>query len=341
MNKIARLFRDTGPLRFLLPVGIVLIIFGIFMLKLTPQKYEQTTGTITAVTETLDTTDDVTRTVYDVEFDYTVDGKVYHSSFSGLSDRPAEGDRITVYYDPADPSRISNTKSTGLIGIILIIIGVICIAGGIFSAVKLFGKSRRLDEQIRQASGGSEPPRIAPPPKEQQKEYYISFDGHSLKPGYVMEDGERNVVYEAAMTKNALVGSRLFTFTNHVTGESAEHEVGHTVTSSFDNEVFSTSSWFKFDGKNVWDVIHEQGVRINTDVASKFPNLTYVISKNGRYFATAQTSGRFVHEEDAAEHKLNIPVGKYFYRVWTNESDLDLIMLTVFAISETEQTFVE
>lgn len=52
-------------------------------------------------------------------------------------------------------------------------------------------------------------------------------------------------------------------------------------------------------------------------------------------------NGGYEYEEDAAEHKLIIPVGRYYYRVWTNETDLADLFLTVFAISETEQTVVE
>ena len=84
-----------------------------------------------------------------------------------------------------------------------------------------------------------------------------------------------------------------------------------------------------------------RGIRIQTNMTSKFPNMVYTIGRNGQFMATVETCGKYVHEEDAAEHKLNIPVGRYYYRVWTNETDLEDLFLTVFAISETEQTVVE
>ena len=91
----------------------------------------------------------------------------------------------------------------------------------------------------------------------------------------------------------------------------------------------------------MWDVLHEQGVRIDTDIASKFPKMIYTMSQNGRFFATIETSSMYIHEEDEAQHKIRIPYGKWYYRCWTNEQNLDLLFLTVFAISETEQTVVE
>ena len=145
----------------------------------------------------------------------------------------------------------------------------------------------------------------------------------------------------AGSTLATMAQKRLFVFTDRRNGTAEEHEVGHTTTQTFNDEFFSAKSSFKFDGKKIWDVLHERGIRIATDLRSKFPNMTYTVSKDGRFFATVETSGKYVHEEDAAEHTLNIPVGRYYYRCWTNESDIALLFLTVFAISETEQAVVE
>lgn len=82
-------------------------------------------------------------------------------------------------------------------------------------------------------------------------------------------------------------------------------------------------------------------MRVVTDLRSKFPKTVYTVSVNGRFLATVETSGRYVHEEDEAQHKVNIPVGRYYYRCWTDAEDLELLFLTVFAISETEQPVVE
>ena len=336
-NKLARLMRNTGPARFLIPAGIILIIFGIILLGFKTDNYVETEGTVTKVEQYLDHNGEETQTVYDVDFEYTVDGNQYTGSFNGIGKSYDVGDKIKVFYDPENPQNTTNSK-TGIIPPIAIGLGALALVGGILSAVKAFKKSKELDEQIK-AAGGSLT--IEPLPKSQLTEYYVSYDGQMLRPGYIVEDKARNVVYEAKMEKNALVGARQFTFTDNKTGRSVDHEVGHTLTQSFNDELFSAKSTFKFDGEKIWDVLHSRGIRIQTNLISKFPNMVYTIGRNGQFMATVETCGKYVHEEDAAEHKLNIPLGKYYYRVWTNETDLADLFLTVFAISETEQTVVE
>lgn len=337
-NKLARFFRNTGAMRFFVPIGLILIIFGVIMLANAPKEYGEALGTVTDVRQYVD---DEGATLNDVDFEFTVDGVKYTNSYSGLSEAPAVGESIKVYYDVNDPNKVANTKSSGIIAPIMIGAGALAIVLSVVAGIKAFRKDRELDEQVKSASGGGKMPEVTPLPKEQLTEYYVSFDGNTLKPGYVLEDANRSVLYEAKMTKNALVGARVFTFTNHLTGASEEHEVGHTATTSYNDEFFSMKSWFKFDGKNIWDLLHERGLRIGTDMHSKFPKLVYTVSKDGRFAATVETSGKYVHEEDEAQHKLNVPIGKYYYRVWTNEKELDNLFLTVFAISETEQAIVE
>ncbi len=337
-NKVARIMRNTGPARFLIPVGLILIIFGIILLCFKSNNYVETVGKVTDVRQYIDNTGENEQTLYDVSFEYTVDGKQYSGNFDGLGSAGKVGDEIKVFYDPDNPERTTNTKAGNIIAPIAIVLGAAAIAGGVFTAVKAFRKDKELDEQIKAAGGSLH---VEPLPKDQLTEYYVSYDGQVLRPGYIVEDGARNVVYEGKMEKNALVGSRRFVFTDHRNGTTEEHEVGHTLTQSFNDELFSAKSSFKFDGKNIWDVLHERGIRIATDIRSKFPNMTYTVSKDGRFLATVETSGQYVHEEDAAKHTLNIPVGRYYYRCWTNESDIALLFLTVFAISETEQAIVE
>ncbi|MBO4356276.1 MAG: DUF3592 domain-containing protein [Clostridia bacterium] len=338
MNKLARFLRNTGPARFFLPLGVFLIVFGIIMLVTSPKEYSETTGIIKEIKEDVEDGS----TVYDVYFEYTVDGISYPNCFENLGKGYSVGDEIKVYYDPANPEKVSNTKATGIIAPIMIVASGIALAYAIYATVKAFRKSKALDDQIKEATGSDTLREVVPLPKEELTEYYVMFDGKSLKPGYLVEDRSRALVYEAPMTKNSLVGNRIFTFTNHVTGRTQEHEVGHTVKQEYSGEMFTESSYFKFDGKNIWDCIHEKGIRVSTDLFAKLPKVGYTVSLNGQFFATIETSSKYVHEEDEKEHTVAVPVGKYYYRCWTSEPEqLDLLFLTVFAISETDQTIVE
>ena len=339
-NKLARIMKATGPMRFFLPIGIILIVFGIIMMSMTPKSYAMTEGTVTGAKPYSDTdSDGHPQDYFEAEFSYTVDGKEYHNSFSGYTEEPKIGEKLDVYYDPANPEFVSNTKSTGTIAIVMIGLGALAVVASILFTVKAFRKYKAMDEQIKAAVGSDKIPVVTPLPKEQLTEYYVSYDGRTMTPGYIVEDRARNQVYTATMTKQ--IPSRQFTFTDLRLGRSAEHKVGHVVTQQFDNEVFSTSSWFKFDGENIWDLLHEKGVRIETDLVSIFPRKRYTVTRNGRFYATVESSSKYVHEEDEAQHKLKIPYDKFYYRFWTNEADLELLFLTVFAISETEAAVVE
>ena len=333
-NKFARFMRNTGPARFFVPLGIILIVVGIFLMTHNTDSYLETVGKVTEVREDIGTENNK---VYDIIFTYTVSGKEYSGTFEDMSDECTVGDEISVFYDPENPDEITNGRLGGMVAPIVIGVGVLALVFGVFKTLTAFRKSKELD-QLPKASavafeGFKQSPGVT--------EYYCRHDGVTLKPGYILENAARTVLFEGKMTKQAMVGARTFTFIDHTTGRTVEHEVGHTMTQTYNDNGWSASSWFKFDGKNIWDLLHERGLRLRTNMGSKFPNFTYEISKDGSAFAVIETSGKYVHEDEAAEHKLNVPVGRYFYRVWTNTRDFETLFLTIFAISETEQMVVE
>ena len=337
-NKFARFMRNTGPARFLVPLGIVLIVFGFLTRGFDTENFVETVGKVTAVETHTEITDGRQEEQYDATVVFTANGRQYETVFANLLNEVKVGEDIKVLYDPADPDRNSNTKVSKLFSPALMGVGALAIVLGVFLMVKATKKSKALDQQAPAASradfsGFKTAPGVT--------EYYVRYDGKTLRPGYVMEDADRNVIYEGTMEKNALVGARHFEFTNHVTGTVQPHEVGHTATQTFNDEYFSAKSSFKFDGKNIWDVLHENGLRLETDILSKFPNLVYNLSKNGQPMARFETSSIYVHEDEAEEHRVKVPIGRYYYRVWTNTDDFDSLFLTIFAVSETEQTVVE
>ncbi|MBR4655565.1 MAG: DUF3592 domain-containing protein [Oscillospiraceae bacterium] len=333
-NKFARFLRNTGPARFFVPLGIILIVVGILLMTHNTDNYLETVGKVTEVQGELN---DENSKVYDTSFTYTVDGKEYTGVFEDLSKEYNPGDEIKVFYDPEDPDQITNAKLGGIIAPILIGVGVLAMVFGVFRTVKAFRKSKELDQVPRASAAAFEGFKQTPG----VTEYYCRYDGATLKPGYILEDAARKVLFEGKMTKQAMIGARTYSFIDHTTGRTVEHEVGHTVTQTYNDNGWSASSWFKFDGQNVWDLLHARGLRLHTNIRSKFPNVTYEISSGGLPFAVIETSGKYVHEDEAAEHKMNLPIGRFYYRVWTNTRDLETLFLTIFAISETEQMIVE
>ena len=338
-NKFARFMRNTGPARMLVPFGIILIVFGIVLMNFRNENYVETTGKVTAVTE--DVTDQDDQPQYDVKLTFSVDGKEYEAEFTGLGSKYSEGDSIKVYYDPADPTKNASDKLTKLIPICVIAAGAAALIFGILSAVKAFRKSKELDEiaPAADAKAQAELQNIKTAPG--VTEYYFRFDGNTFKPGYLIEDAARNVLFEGKMLKNALVGARSFEFTDCRTGYSEQHEVGHVMTSSYNDEFFSVKSSFKFDGQKIWDYLHSKGLRMNTNLHSKFPNVIYEVTKNGDALARIESCSQYVHEEDEAQHKLAIPTGSMYYRFWTASDDIEELFLIMFAVSECEQAVVE
>ncbi|MBR0231294.1 MAG: DUF3592 domain-containing protein [Clostridia bacterium] len=337
-NKFARFMRNSGPARFFVPAGLVFILAGVLLLCFASGDYLETSGVVTKVTESEGyDTEGHPETLYDIEFTYkTADGSEYSSSFPGMNEKRSVGDKIKVFYDSKEPEKTSNTKSGKIVAIAAFALGAAALAYGVYATVKAFKKSKSLGSASFPSAAFDnyrENPGV--------KEYYVRFDGHGLKPGYIIEDAERNVLFEGKMLKNALVGARTYEFNDHLNGKVTRHEVGHTVTQRYNDEFFSAKSWFKFDGKNVWDLLHEKGFRINNNARSKFPYMVYEIAKDGTAFALLESSGMYVHEDEAEQHKFNVPTGSHFYRVWTATGDLHSLFLNIFAISETEQTFVE
>lgn len=327
--------RNTGPARFFVPLGLVLIIFGVVLFVFRSDNYLEATGMVTAVTEDGIPADGEDQ-MYNNDITYTVDGKQYQTTFS-LHKAHQVGDSITVYYDPENPQTTTNAKTGPLLAIIVIALGGASLAGGIWMTVKAFKKSKALgaikDFPNELFTGIKTAPGVT--------EYYFRFDGHSFKPGYIVEDAARHVLFEGTMVKQAVVGARRYEFHNHVSGNVTPHEIGHTVTQSYNNEVFSAKSWFKFDGKNIWDLLHDKGIRLVTDVHSNFPYMMYNAALNGKAFAHIECCSQYVHEDDEAQHAVKVPTGNRFYRFWTDSNDFDLLFLTIFAISETEQLIVE
>ncbi|MBP5592904.1 MAG: DUF3592 domain-containing protein [Clostridia bacterium] len=334
-NKIARFMQGSRALRFLLPLSLILIALGVILLffNAATANYVETTATVTGVVE-IDTTD---ITEYETSFTFSVGGTNYTGSFS-INERKNIGDTITVYYNPDNPSEVTNSKDNLLFAIISLVLGGGLLVLSIVITVRNFSKYKKLDNQVLDDAVLEEYRNR--PLSEEEVEYYCSLSGPMLKPGYLVEDKNRRPVFEAINTKNVPVVPREFQFVNHYSGKTTTHKVTRPADVG-DNSVFSTTSTIKFDGVNIWDYLHKAGIRIKTDLTSILPRIRYTILLAGEQIARVETSSKYVHEEDEENKTIKIPVERYYYRIWTRELDLDLLFLAVFAISETNQTVVE
>ena len=158
MNKIITIIRESALARFLIPAGIILIVFGVvfFGASKRNQHYKQTSAQVTSVTleeaASTDVNGNRTEATYSLGIRYTVDGKEYENDLSGMSKREA-GDRIAIYYDPDDPNMITQTKSL-IIPLVIIAAGIGAVVAGIVSGVNVIRRYNRMKAQEREWSHG-------------------------------------------------------------------------------------------------------------------------------------------------------------------------------------------
>lgn len=154
----------------------------------------------------------------------------------------------------------------------------------------------------------------------------------TIKEGFTLHDENNNLVYEGKMIKFSLFTAAPYEFKNYITNKTEQHKIGKTITTEESGmlDIFSTSSYFKYDGENIWNYLHDKGIRINSSISGDKIGMTYEVSFEGNWVATIATS--------SPKGKSLITTDK-FYEVTCDEKDLDLVFLVAFSIGKTNQTF--
>ena len=143
MNKIAFILRESQTARFLIPAGIMIIIFSAIFFNASVQNknYIKTESTITNVVMDeeahTDANGDHVDASYTVTVKYTVDGKEYE----------------TDLYNPDDPSLITQTKSL-IIPLIMAAAGIAAFIFGIISGMGALKRYNKLKDQEREWTNG-------------------------------------------------------------------------------------------------------------------------------------------------------------------------------------------
>ena len=151
MSKLATIFRESRTARFLIPLGITVLIFGIFMFVVNSknQNYIETQAVVTNVTlyeeAYYDANENYIEATYDVSLKYSVDGKEYEGQFTGIS-KYNVGDKIKIYYNPSNPIQITQTKSL-ILPAVIIFAGIGLLAAGIVNIVNVVKKQKQMKIQ--------------------------------------------------------------------------------------------------------------------------------------------------------------------------------------------------
>ena len=313
----------------ILTVGLVMIGLGVYFGLIQAHGYEKTAATVIRLREEDSVDSDGSHsTVYYPTVTYSVDGKEYTVSLNdGVSPKKLN-QQVSVKYDPEDPEQ-AVLDSPGLV-VYLIAVGALLVGLEIYAALK----NRKRREQLEEDRTG--PLFGASIRSGAERKLYFLTDLGTAKGGCHIEDEHRTVLYEAVATRFSLIADSVYDFVDHTLNRRQPHLVSKTVTSSSDAIwVLDNHSTFDLDGKDVWKQLHENGVRIETRLQGL--HWAYTIFRDGAEIARAETSGRLVHEEDAEDQDVLAKApSRGFFRVRTNEQNLDVIFLTLFAIGRTD-----
>ena len=154
MNKIIMFFRESITARFFIPLGIILIVIGviIFGINKENQNYIKTNAIVSRmdlVRESyIDENHNEVEATYNVYVKYNVDGKEYEEELGELSGYK-ENQEITIYYNPDDPVKITQTKSL-VLPIVMILFGFVSFVGGIISGLNAIKKIKKMSDQERE-----------------------------------------------------------------------------------------------------------------------------------------------------------------------------------------------
>lgn len=307
-----------------LAVGIILTTLGVYFAFFQSRGYGRTTGVITDLrldpgADTVSFIPTVTFTVDGIEYRAELDTNVRHSQL---------GKEINITYDPERPTRIH--EDSPVRNAALIAVGVLVFAAATFSLVKNKRQLAQLEQQ------GERPLFGASMPGGEERKLYFLTDLGTAKGTCHIEDAERRVLYEALCPGFSLFADSRYEFVDRELNRRTTHFIGKTVTSSSGAPwAIDSHSTFTVDGKDVWDVLHENGVRIRTGLDGI--RWAYTVYRNDAVIAQVTGANKLVHEEDA-EAKGAIAQIPFpgFFRITTCEENLDVIFLVLFAIGRTD-----
>ena len=88
-----------------------------------------------------------------------------------------------------------------------------------------------------------------------------------------------------------------------------------------------SKSYFKFDGKKIWDYLHEKGISIDTSRTNGRHGLVYNLAKSGRDIAVLETA--------AMSGMMSFMSSGLNLNISAEEEELDDVFLAAFAIAKT------
>lgn len=321
---------------FALVIGLIAFVAGIYLTFFQGSGFVKSEATIVSIEESEFSTEDNRQ--YDVTVRYTVDGKEYTGPLGNYSPSYKVGDSVKIKYNPENPADMHGDMPG--FSIYVMVIGFVLFAGSIFFSVRSKMKQKKLAETRNDENGVTYAPSVPGP----ERELYFITDLGTPKYGHRIEDRSRRVLYEARMTKFTLLEPFGFDFIDHEHGSTTPHLIGHQEDTEWDSLFFDDHSTFTFDGEFIWKHLKRNGITVDSSLSrDNLLKTQFAVFRDGVQIARVQASSKYVHEEDAEEHgKLANALPAFgHYRVWTTETNLDLLFTTILAFARTDATTAE
>ena len=159
MNNISTIFRETSFGRFFIPLGLILIVFSVFLFITADhnKNYINIDAVISKTELVQDAYTDVdgnhVEATYRVFVKYTVDGKEYDEELGELPNVKI-GDAIKIAYNPENPKEISQPIGM-ILPIVMLVAGIAVLIGGIVSIIRAMKKHQAMKEQEKGWANGN------------------------------------------------------------------------------------------------------------------------------------------------------------------------------------------
>ena len=308
---------------FLFVLMIIFTVIAIFTLKNANKGFIETEATITNIVETPSAFPDEPST-FQTFVDYFVEGVKYENiEINAYETGYKVGKVITILYNPENPSE-AIAKVSAFIPILMIALAGLSLAGGVTAIVLMVRSSKKKKELV-------EKPVITSLGREigEMQKLYFSLDMKThVKLRFYIEDEYKNLLYEGKMEKFNLVGAHTYVFTDHINHHEEQHKVGH-VNDAQSGDI-TVSQGFTFDGVEMTEYLDAN--KISIEYGTEQGGISYNIYHEGQLVATAVTSSKYVHEEDAKNHPMisKFRLTNYFFQIKGQRSYIDVIFLVLF-----------